>query len=103
MSRKDEIYINYDKYLTEIPDNERKKLEHYEKQDENEMRALIPGTILSVNIKAGQQVKKGETMLILEAMKMRNRIYAFRDGTIRSVEVEKGDKVFKGQLLITLK
>ena len=62
----------------------------------------MPGKILSVAVSAGQAVKKGETLLILEAMKMENEIVAPQDGTVASINVSKSDSVEAGQVIITL-
>ena len=62
----------------------------------------MPGNILNVNIKVGDAVKKGQVLLILEAMKMENEIMAPKDGTVTSVNVQKGSTVESGALLVTL-
>lgn len=62
----------------------------------------MPGTIISVNVSAGQQVKLGDVVVVLEAMKMENEIKAPKDGTITSVNVNKGDAVESGTLLVTI-
>ena len=62
----------------------------------------MPGTILKVDVTAGQAVKKGDTICILEAMKMENAIPAPQDGTIASVNVAKGASVNTGDLLASL-
>ena len=64
--------------------------------------APMPGNILDVKVKAGDSVKAGDTLLILEAMKMENEISAPQDGTIASVNVRKGDVVNSGDPLITM-
>ena len=64
--------------------------------------APMPGNILSVNVKPGQAVKKGDVLLILEAMKMENEIMAPCDGTVGSVAVTAGQTVQSGQQLLTL-
>lgn len=61
----------------------------------------MPGTILSVNVTAGQAVKKGDVLFILEAMKMENEIMAPADGTIAAVSTTKGASVEAGALLCT--
>lgn len=63
--------------------------------------APIPGVIQEVNVKAGQSVKKGDVLFVLEAMKMKNNITAMRDGKVASVNVSKGDSVTHGQTLMS--
>ena len=63
--------------------------------------APIPGVIQEVNVKAGQTVKKGDVLFVLEAMRMKNNITAMRDGKVASVSVNKGDSVTHGQVLMT--
>lgn len=64
--------------------------------------APMPGTILTVNVKAGDTVKKGQVLCILEAMKMENEIMAAGDATVSSIAVNAGDAVNTGQVLIVL-
>ena len=62
----------------------------------------MPGTILSVNVQNGATVKKGDVLLILEAMKMENEIMAPCDGTIASVNVNQGASVETGAVLCVI-
>lgn len=62
----------------------------------------MPGKILDVKASAGASVKKGEVIMILEAMKMENEIVAPQDGTIASINVSSGDSVEAGAVLATL-
>jgi biotin carboxyl carrier protein len=62
----------------------------------------MPGTILNVLVTVGQAVKKGETLCILEAMKMENEIVAPRDGTVAGISTSKGASVNAGDPLIGL-
>ncbi len=62
----------------------------------------MPGNILNVNVKVGDSVKKGQVLLILEAMKMENEIMAPKDGTVTAVNVQKGSTVESGALLVTI-
>jgi len=66
----------------------------------NIIKAPMPGLLLDINVKVGQEVKEDDVLLILEAMKMENMITSPRDGIIKSVAVNKGDAIDKGQLLI---
>ena len=62
----------------------------------------MPGNILSVNVAAGDTVKRGQVLLILEAMKMENEIMAPCDGVIASVNTSKGSAVESGALLCVI-
>ena len=64
--------------------------------------APMPGNILSVNVVAGDTVKKGQVLMILEAMKMENEIMAPCDGKVTAVAVTKGAAVESGALLCTI-
>ena len=64
--------------------------------------APMPGKILGVKASAGQAVKRGQVLLILEAMKMENEIVAPQDGTVASINVAVGDSVEPGATLATL-
>ena len=65
--------------------------------------APMPGKILGVKASAGQAVKRGQVLLILEAMKMENEIVAPQDGTVATINVAVGDSVEPGATLATLK
>lgn len=64
--------------------------------------APLQGTILDVPVKAGQAVKAGQVLVVIEAMKMENEVVAPGDGTVASVSVQKGDAVAAGDVLVTL-
>jgi biotin carboxyl carrier protein len=64
--------------------------------------APMPGTILSIKVKAGDTVKKGQVLCILEAMKMENEIMSGVDGVISSIAVNTGDSVNTGQVLLII-
>lgn len=66
------------------------------------VKAPMPGTILKVNVTAGQRVKSGDVLMILEAMKMENEIMAPKDGTVASVDVQAGSSVENGTLLCSI-
>ena len=67
------------------------------------VKAPMPGNINDVKVTAGQSVKKGDDLVILEAMKMENEIKAPRDGVVASVNVTKGQTVNTGDVLVSLK
>ena len=68
----------------------------------NSVTAPMPGTILAVKVSAGQSVKKGDVICVLEAMKMENDIPAPCDGVVASINVQKGATVAAGDLIASL-
>ena len=68
----------------------------------NDIKAPMPGLLLDIVVKEGQEVKEDDAIIILEAMKMENVITAPRDAIIKSIAVKKGNAVEKNQLLIEL-
>jgi len=64
--------------------------------------APLPGEILSINVKEGDSVKKGDQLLVIEAMKMENEVFAPAGGTIKEIFVKPGDYVETGQKLIEI-
>ena len=68
-----------------------------------QVKAPMPGTILDIKVSAGQQVKKGDVLVILEAMKMENEIMAPQDGTVDAVHVQKGASVNSDDPVVSLK
>jgi len=67
------------------------------------IKSPMPGTILKINVNSGDAVKKGQTLLILEAMKMENEIAAPSDGIVASINVSQGVSVNTGDVLVSLK
>ena len=66
------------------------------------VNAPMPGKILKVNVNAGAAVKKGDVLLVLEAMKMENEICAPQDGTVATVECAAVDSVESGKVLVSM-
>lgn len=66
----------------------------------NNLKAPMPGLIVGINVAPGDVVTKGDSLLILEAMKMENNLKAPGDGTVKAIRASKGDRVEKGQILI---
>ena len=67
-----------------------------------QVKAPMPGTILDVKVSQGASVKKGDVLMVLEAMKMENEILAPQDGTVAQVGVSKGASVNSGDVLCVL-
>ena len=68
----------------------------------NVIKAPMPGTIIKVNVKAGDSVKRGDVLCVLEAMKMENEIMAPADGTVAGVNVSAGESVQTDAVLLSL-
>jgi len=66
------------------------------------IKAPLPGNIMQVFVKSGDEVKKGDKLLIYEAMKMENSILAEKDGKVSQVKVQPGDSVLEGDILIEM-
>ena len=66
------------------------------------MEAPLPGTIMQIFVKEGDSVKKGDKLLMYEAMKMENNLLAECDGTIASINCRQGDNVLQGDTLIVI-
>ncbi|MCM1519528.1 MAG: acetyl-CoA carboxylase biotin carboxyl carrier protein subunit [Lachnoclostridium sp.] len=67
-----------------------------------EVKAPLPGVVMSIPVKVGDTVKAADTVLVLEAMKMENAIHAGQDGKVTSIVVNPGDSVLEGAVLITI-
>ena len=67
-----------------------------------EVKAPMPGKILEVLVKVGDQVKEDDELLMLEAMKMENPIYAPADGAVKEIKVKAGDSVETDQVMVIL-
>jgi biotin carboxyl carrier protein len=95
------LNINNNLYQTRISEkfSNRKK---YQPADPKVILSFIPGTVLEILVKPGKSVKKGELLMILDAMKMKNRLLCIMDGKVKSINVKKGDKVSKGTVLLEL-
>lgn len=66
------------------------------------IKAPLPGTIFKMNVKAGDEVKKGDVLLIMEAMKMENNIESDMNGKVLSVKVKENDSVLEGDILLEI-
>jgi len=95
------LNIEYAKYRTLLTEKFQKR-KVYQEKDPMQVLAFIPGTIRKIHVKAGDPVKKGELLITLEAMKMKNRILSPLDGTVKTVNVKSGIIVPKDKVLIEL-
>jgi biotin carboxyl carrier protein len=95
------LNINTSLYKTRISRKfeERKS---YKPADPKIVLSFIPATVLDIFVREGQDVKKGDDLMILDAMKMQNRLKCSIDGRVKTIKVNKGDKVSKGAVLLEL-
>lgn len=66
------------------------------------VKAPLPGTILKINVAIGDQIKAGQSLLIMEAMKMENQVLAEKDGEVKAISVKEGDAVLQDDVLIEI-
>lgn len=66
------------------------------------VEAPLPGSIFKMNVAVGDTVKEGDTLLIMEAMKMENNVLAEKDGTVSDIKVSVGDSVLQNDVLLTI-
>ena len=74
----------------------------YKPADISKVICFIPGTIVEIFVEVGQEVEEGEDLLILEAMKMKNKIKCHASGKVRRIMIEPGQRVAKGDILVVL-
>lgn len=95
------LNIHSSLYHTRLSDKFRNR-KPYEPADARIVSSFIPGTVLDIFIKEGEAVKKGDVLMILDAMKMKNRLICHMDGIVKSISVISGDRVSKGTVLMVL-
>ncbi|MBK7628561.1 MAG: acetyl-CoA carboxylase biotin carboxyl carrier protein subunit [Bacteroidales bacterium] len=95
------LNINTSLYQTRLSEKFKNR-KSYQPADPKIILSFIPGTVLNIFVKTGDSVKKGDDLMILDAMKMQNKLKCPMDGKVKSIAVEKGAKVSKGTVLIEL-
>ncbi len=100
-SKKITINIDYEIYHTHASKKYENKTK-WEKPDNKNIKSEIPGTIIEILVKEGQKVKEGDTMVIIQAMKMNNKILFTANGTVDKIWVKIGDVIPKGANIISL-
>ncbi len=104
-SKQVQIKLNGNPFLAQVKDRydillEKLGMNQANNQSHQEIKAPMPGKILEIKVKVGQEVKKGDQLIVLEAMKMENIIKAAGDGVVQNIFVESGINVEKNQVLI---
>ncbi len=96
------------RYLVKVQDERSRRLAQADRSlkppaGELMIKAPIPGLVVKVGVAAGEVVEEGDSLVILEAMKMENELRAPREGTVHEVRVAPGDQVALGQLLVSIR
>lgn len=99
------VRINGSKYHVAVKDKldlllERLGMDKLAANEVKDIKAPMPGLVLDIMVKEGDEVKKGDQVMILEAMKMENVLKSPGDGTVKSIKVKKGEGVEKNQVMI---
>jgi biotin carboxyl carrier protein len=96
------LNINSTRYTTRLSTKFLKR-KNFKPANPKIILSFIPGTVLDILVKVGDSVKKNDDLMILDAMKMQNKLKCIADGRIKKIMVNKGDKVSKGTILLELK
>ena len=91
--------VKYKTLLTEKYKNRKK----WEEPDPKKIYSEIPGTVIDIYVKEGQKAKEGDLMLILEAMKMKNKLKFPEDGVVKKIYVKENQQIPKGYLMVEMK
>lgn len=104
MENKEELgilNIDYTEYITRLS-SKYKNRKPFNSAPAGQIISFIPGTIVELLVREGDKVRKGQELLVLEAMKMKNRILSSLEGKVRYLPVKPGDKIAKGALLVEI-
>lgn len=96
--KKDNISVDFDKYPAKIPEDYKLPIDT-KLDDPFEISAPIPGIITKIFVKENDQVTSGTVLMILEAMKMKNKVYSKVEGQVKEIFVKEGERVVKNQKL----
>lgn len=97
----DKINIDHTSYVTRLSKRFTNR-KPYSPPVSGKVVSFIPGTVVEVMVKKGDKVSKGDDVVILDAMKMKNRLKSHATGKVLSVMVKPGDKVPKGAVLVEI-
>ncbi len=95
-----DVVVREDRVTVAKPKVEEEKKE--EVVEGEAIKAMLPGVVTKVLVKEGDEVKAGETIMILEAMKMENEVKSPKDGRIKQIVVKEGDRVEAGDILAVM-
>ena len=98
-----EVEIFGERHIAEVIDPRKKSLKMAQGAGSNKVITRMPGRITEVNVEVGQEVQKGDTVVVIEAMKMENPLKSPINGFIETIEVQQGEIVQAKQVLLTLR
>jgi acetyl/propionyl-CoA carboxylase alpha subunit len=102
-----EVLLQGQFHLINVEDERQRRLRQtsgpqLSKRGEFHLKSPMPGLIISVGVREGQTVSKGDRLIVLESMKMQNELRSPLDGVIRSLRIKSGDSVEQNQVLLTV-
>ncbi len=102
-----EVLVRGRLFVVDVEDERQRRLREatsieLDQEGEFTLSAPMPGMVVSIPVEVGQEVEKGDNLIILESMKMQNELKAPRDGEISGIRVSPGDSVDQHQILLTL-
>ena len=102
-----EVMVHGQRFIVEIEDERTRRLREVSgalkiQSGEIQLKAPMPGLIISIPVEEGQEVGKGDTLIVLESMKMQNELKAPREAEVTGIRVKTGDNVDQNQILILL-
>lgn len=97
-----ELFVDGSNYKTKLTRKFGLRKIKPEVDDPKIIKAFIPGLIKAVYVKEGDSVRRGDKLLVLEAMKMENQILSATKGTVKKINVEAGKVVVKGEILLEI-
>jgi biotin carboxyl carrier protein len=102
----DQVLVNGQTYMVDVVDEQIRRFVKAGPDQSHKtdlaVKAVMPGLVIDVNVSEGDQVKSGDGLLIIEAMKMQNEIKAPRDGTLKKISVTRGQTVNTGDTLVVI-
>ncbi len=104
MSKKEELVgfkVHTMEYQTKITKKYANR-KSWQAPNPNEIKSYIPGTIVKINVSVGDKVKEGDSLLVLEAMKMQNQIAMPFSGKVKEICVKEGDKIPKNEIMVVI-
>ena len=95
----DDFVVEFRKYRTELTEKFKNR-SNWKPVDPSKVLSFIPGTITKVFVKAGDVVEPGTELMVLEAMKMKNKVVFHKEAVVKSIMVKEGEKVPKNHVMI---